>query len=49
MSWQPTIIDGLRQGVRLILTRDSEVMQIALRSLETAAAATGWRLSLGCR
>ena len=46
MSWQP-IIDGLTQGVRLILTGDREVMQIALRSLETAAAATGMAALVG--
>ncbi len=40
MSWQP-IVDGLRQGILLIASGDSEVMQITLRSLETAAAATG--------
>jgi len=46
LSWQP-IIDGLTQGVRLILTGDREVMQIALRSLETAAAATGMAALVG--
>lgn len=46
MSWQP-IVDGLLQGARLILTGDGEVMQIALRSLETAAAATGMAALVG--
>jgi tungstate transport system permease protein len=40
LSWQP-VIDGAVQGARLILSGDSEVIQITLRSLETAAAATG--------
>ena len=46
MSWQP-IIDGAVQGVRLILTGDSQVLQITVRSLETAAAATGLAALVG--
>ncbi len=39
MSWQP-LIDGLTRAVQLIITGDREVIQITLRSLETAGAAT---------
>lgn len=46
MSWQP-IIDGAVQGARLILTGDSQVIQITVRSLETAAAATGLAALVG--
>jgi tungstate transport system permease protein len=46
LSWQP-IVDGAVQGVRLILTGDSEVIQITVRSLETAAAATGMAALVG--
>jgi tungstate transport system permease protein len=46
LSWQP-IIDGLSQGVHLILSGDREVIQITLRSLETAAAATGMAALVG--
>jgi len=46
LSWQP-IIDGAVQGARLILTGDSQVIQITVRSLETAAAATGLAALVG--
>lgn len=46
MSWQP-VIDGAIEGARLILTGDSEVVQITVRSLETAAAATGMATLVG--
>ena len=46
MSWQP-IIDGAVQGARLILTGDSQVIQITVRSLETAAAATALAALVG--
>lgn len=46
MSWQP-IVDGAVQGARLILTGDSQVIQITVRSLETAAAATGMAALVG--
>jgi tungstate transport system permease protein len=46
LSWQP-IVDGAVQGARLILTGDSQVIQITVRSLETAAAATGMAALVG--
>jgi tungstate transport system permease protein len=46
LSWQP-IVDGALQGARLILSGDSEVVQITVRSLETAAAATGMAALVG--
>ena len=39
MSWQP-ILDGLVEAWRLISTGNPEVIEITLRSLSTAAAAT---------
>jgi tungstate transport system permease protein len=46
LSWQP-IVDGAIQGARLILTVNAEVVQITVRSLETAAAATGMAALVG--
>jgi tungstate transport system permease protein len=46
LSWQP-IIDGAVQGAQLILSGNSEVVQITVRSLETAAAATGMAALVG--
>lgn len=46
MSWQP-VIDGAIQGARLIITGNQEVVQITVRSLETAAAATGMAALIG--
>ncbi len=39
MSWQD-LLNGLREAVRLIVTGDREVMEITLRSLQTASMAT---------
>ncbi|MGQ9680110.1 MAG: ABC transporter permease [Candidatus Bathyarchaeia archaeon] len=39
MSWQP-VIDGLTEAVRLIVTGDREVIEITLRSLQTALLGT---------
>jgi tungstate transport system permease protein len=46
LSWQP-VIDGAIQGARLIITGNQEVVQITVRSLETAAAATGMAALIG--
>ena len=46
MSWQP-IVDGVVEGVHLIVTGDPVVIQITLRSLETAAAATAMAALIG--
>lgn len=39
MSWQP-LLDGLREAARLIVTGDREVIEITIRSLQTASLAT---------
>lgn len=39
LSWQP-VIDGLTEAVRLIVTGDREVIEITLRSLQTALLGT---------
>jgi len=46
LSWQP-FVDGVRQGIQLIISRDPEVIQITLRSLETAGAATAMAALVG--
>lgn len=46
MSWQP-FVDGVRQGIQLILSKDPEVIQITVRSLETAAAGTAIAVLIG--
>ena len=46
MSWQP-LIDGITKAVQLILSGDPEVIQITLRSLETAGAATAMASLIG--
>ena len=39
MSWQP-IIDGISQAMYLIATRDQQVIEITVRSLQTSSIAT---------
>lgn len=39
MSWQP-LLDGLREAARLIETGDREVIEITIRSLQTASLGT---------
>ena len=39
MSWRP-VIEGLREAARLIATGDREVVEITLRSIQTASFAT---------
>jgi tungstate transport system permease protein len=39
LSWQP-LLDGLREAARLIVTGDREVIEITIRSLQTASLAT---------
>ena len=39
MSWQP-IIDGISQAAYLIATRDQQVIEITMRSLQTSSIAT---------
>jgi tungstate transport system permease protein len=41
------VVDGAIEGARLILTGNSEVVQITVRSLETAAAATAMATLVG--
>ena len=46
LSWQP-LIDGLREAARLIATGDREVIEITIRSLQTATLGTAMGAIVG--
>jgi len=46
LSWQP-LIDGLREAARLIATGDREVIEITIRSLQTATLGTAMAAIVG--
>lgn len=46
MSWQP-LFEGIREAIRLIITIDSTVLEITLRSIHTASLATVLATTVG--